>query len=144
MTIWFDMDGTLADLYNVTSWLESLRAEDATPYRQAAVMHNMSQLAKLLRKAQAIGYKIGIISWLPKMGSANYNKLVMQEKRKWLATHLHSVQFDYIHIVPYGTPKQNFANTIDDILFDDEKINRNNWIGKSFTPEEIISVMKRF
>ena len=31
--ICFDMDGTIADLYAVPGWLEKLRAEDATPYR---------------------------------------------------------------------------------------------------------------
>lgn len=31
MTIWFDMDGTIADLYGVDGWLEMLIAEDPTP-----------------------------------------------------------------------------------------------------------------
>ena len=28
MTIWFDMDGTLFDLYSVENWLEYLQNED--------------------------------------------------------------------------------------------------------------------
>ena len=31
MTIWFDMDGTIADLYGVEGWLEMLIAKDETP-----------------------------------------------------------------------------------------------------------------
>ena len=33
--IYFDMDGTIADLYGVDNWLEMLINEDATPYRVA-------------------------------------------------------------------------------------------------------------
>ena len=33
--IWFDMDGTIADLYGVENWLEMLIAEDPTPYAVA-------------------------------------------------------------------------------------------------------------
>ena len=33
--IWFDMDGTLADLYGVENWLEKLRASDPSPYAEA-------------------------------------------------------------------------------------------------------------
>ena len=32
ITINFDMDGTIADLYGVKNWLPYLEAEDTTPY----------------------------------------------------------------------------------------------------------------
>ena len=32
ITINFDMDGTIADLYGVKNWLSYLEAEDTTPY----------------------------------------------------------------------------------------------------------------
>ena len=31
-TIWFDMDGTIANLYGVDNWLDKLHASDASPY----------------------------------------------------------------------------------------------------------------
>ena len=31
MTIYFDMDGTIANLYGVESWLDFLQKEDAYP-----------------------------------------------------------------------------------------------------------------
>lgn len=31
--IWFDMDGTIADLYGVENWLEDLRNEVARPIK---------------------------------------------------------------------------------------------------------------
>ena len=35
ITINFDMDGTIADLYGVENWLDYLIAEDTTPYTEA-------------------------------------------------------------------------------------------------------------
>ena len=72
-TIWWDMDGTIANLYAVENWLPMLRAEDTTPYVEAEVMWNMSQLARLMNQVQKLGYNLGIISWTSKGGSASYN-----------------------------------------------------------------------
>lgn len=138
--IWFDMDGTIADLYSVDGWLAYLQAEDTTPYAQAKVMHNMAQLARLLHRAQHKGYTVGIISWTSKHGTQEYNKAVEQVKRAWLDKHLHSVQWDAIHVVEYGTNKYNVCGG--GILFDDEQGNRDAWKGKAFTPDRIMEVLK--
>lgn len=141
-TIWFDMDGTIADLYAVENWLPKLRAEDPSPYLEAGVMWNMSLLARLMNKVQQAGYEIGIISWTSKNGSKSYNEAVASAKMKWLKLHLASVNFNYIMIVDYGTPKATFMNTKYDILFDDEENNIANWDGKAFTPNYITLVLK--
>lgn len=138
--IWFDMDGTIANLYGVPNWLDKLIAEDASPYTAASVIGNMNTLAKAIHKVQAKGYKVGIISWTSKGGSANYNAKVAASKIKWLKKHLGSVKFDTIHIVPYGTNKTTLCGG--GILFDDEAVNRANWNGKAYTPSNIISVLK--
>lgn len=142
MTIWFDMDGTIANLYAVESWLEKLRASDASPYRQAAVMLNMNKLARKLNALQKAGYEIGIISWLSKVTTEEYSIAVTEAKTSWLAQHLHSVHWNYVRIVEYGTPKAMFAKTDEDILFDDEEKNRNEWQGKSYSPEEIFEILE--
>ena len=141
-TIWFDMDGTIANLYAVENWLPKLRDYDASPYAEAEVMHNMSQLARLLNRVQAVGYGIGIISWLSKFPTPEYDEAVTEAKLSWLNVHLKSVHFDEIHIVSYGTPKSDFMYTDHDILFDDEKPNRENWEGDAYEPDEIFSVLK--
>ena len=141
-TIWWDMDGTIADLYGVENWLDMLRAYDATPYAKAKVLHNMSLLARYMNQVQAKGYKIGIISWLSKCSTDEYDAQVVIAKLEWLNIHLASVQFDSIHIVPYGTPKQSFMATKNDILFDDEDKNREAWEGEAFTPDQILDVLK--
>lgn len=142
MTIWFDMDGTIADLYAVDNWLDKLCAYDATPYSDAKVMWNMSQLARLLNKAQAAGYELGIISWLSKHPTPEYDTAVIKAKEDWLKLHLKSVKWNEIHIVSHGSPKQQFMKNNNDILFDDEEKNRNNWNGQAYRPEMIINILK--
>ena len=142
MYIFFDMDGTIADLYSVDGWLESLRANDTKPYAEAKVMLNMSALARMLNKAQRNGHKVGIISWTSKNGSAEYNEAVAAVKKAWLAKHLASVKFDSINIVEYGYSKDNFRTSADDILFDDEAQNRTAWQDKAHNSENILEVLK--
>ena len=141
-TIWWDMDGTIANLYAVENWLPKLRAEDPSPYKEAAVMWNMSQLARLMNQVQRMGYKLGIISWTSKGGSTSYNEAVKQAKLEWLEKHLASVSWDKVHVVSYGTPKSLVMQTEDDILFDDEEQNRQSWLGEAFEPEMMIKVLK--
>ena len=137
--IYFDMDGTIANLYGVDGWLGCIINEYTKPYREAKALVNMRQLGKELNRLKQNGYTIGIISWLAKGATDEYNKRVTQTKRNWLARHLSAVQFDEVHIVEYGTPKQTLGNGI---LFDDEEPNRMNWIGKAYDVNDIIETLK--
>lgn len=142
MTIWFDMDGTIADLYSVENWLPMLRAYDPSPYMLAKPLVRLSTLAYMLNKLRAKGYRVGVISWGSKCSPPAYDAAVAAAKTKWLKTHLPSVDFDEIHVVPYGVPKQNFKNTDADILFDDEERNRINWGENAHTETEIFDILK--
>jgi hypothetical protein len=135
----FDMDGTIVDFYGVNGWLDDLENKRVRPYKIAKPLVNMSSLARVLNRLQKSGYQINIISWLSKRPSAEFDKEVTFAKRQWLKKHLGSVKFDNIWIVPYGTPKQTFANGI---LFDDEKPNRDNWCGLAYDVDNIIEVLK--
>lgn len=140
--IYFDMDGTIANFYNVDGWLNYLINKDATPYKIAKPMINMNSLAKILNNLQKKGYEIGIVSWLSKNSTAEFDVEVTKAKIKWLSTHLKSVKFNEIHIVAYGTPKQNIVNNPMGILFDDEEPNRKNWKGTAYNVENILEVLK--
>lgn len=135
----FDLDGTIADLYGVTNWLDYLIAKDETPYAIAKPLINMNVLARLLNKLQNKGYEINIISWLSKNSNSEYDKKVTKAKKNWLKKHLKSVKFDNVYIVPYGTPKHEIANGI---LFDDEERNRTAWNGIAYNVDNIIGVLK--
>ena len=142
MTINFDMDGTIADLYGVTDWLADLIAGNTRPYEIAEPMLHFSTLARRLNALQKNGYHLAIISWTSKSGTAEYNARVEQVKKEWLNRHLPSVHWDEIHIVPYGTPKQMFAHDEQDVLFDDEERNRSAWTGKAYDVENIMEILK--
>lgn len=137
--IWFDMDGTIADLYGVQDWLPMLRNSDPTPYRVAKPLVRMQPLARILNRLQREGYEIGIVSWLSKASTAEYDEAVTAAKLEWLSIHLASVKFNHIDIIAYGTPKQIGR---DGILFDDEIGNREAWTGKAFTEKDIMEVLK--
>ena len=140
--IYFDMDGTIADLYGVIGWLEELRAASCKPYEAAAPLLKLQQLARRLNKLQANGWTIGIVSWLAKNSSASYDESVTKAKKKWLKRHLHSVQWDEVHIVKYGTPKEEVVKYPMGILFDDEERNRKNWKGIAYDESNILEILK--
>ena len=139
-TIWFDLDGTLAGLYDVPNWLPMLIASDPTPYKLAAPLVNMNTLARKLNKLQRAGYKIGVISWLSKSSTPEYDKAVTAAKLWWLNKHLTSVSWDEIKIVAYGTSK--ITECGGGILFDDEDKNRNEWGEGAYEPNEIFTILK--
>lgn len=142
MTIFFDMDGTIADLYGVENWLEYLLNGDAFPYENAKALLNLQALARVLNRLHRNGVRIEIISWLSKNSTPEYDKAVTLAKRRWLSAHLASVSFDEINIVSYGVCKDTFRHTSADILFDDEEGNRNAWGGQAFGVENIIEILK--
>ena len=137
--IWFDMDGTIADLYGDPDWLAKLRAYNPEPYANALPLLNMSLLARYLNKLQKQGYKICVVSWLSKEPNELYDRLVTEAKKAWLAKHLASVRFDIIDIIPYGTPKGVGRNGI---LFDDELQNREQWGELAYDVHNIIETLK--
>ena len=137
--ICFDLDGTLADLYAVEDWLTMLRAYDPARQREAKPLVNMSALARLLHKAQRLGYEICIISWLSKEPNEAYDRAVTEAKLEWLADHLPSVEWNEVHIVAYGTPKSTLGSGI---LFDDEEQNRNEWGNGALEPCEILEFLR--
>lgn len=137
--IYFDMDGTIANLYGVDNWLDYLIKYDSTPYEIAKPMLNMSVLARILNRLQRKGYIIGIISWLSKTSTPEYGEKVRRAKINWLKKHLKSVKFDSIQIVDYGTPKYTLGKGI---LFDDEIENRNAWGEGAYDVDNILGVLK--
>lgn len=137
--IWFDMDGTIANLYGVENWLEMLINEDETPYKIATPLLRMNALARILNRLQAQGYSVNIVSWLSKNSTCEYDRKVTTAKIEWLRIHLHSVRFDTIDILPYGTPKNINRNGI---LFDDEIHNRETWNGIAYDENHIMEVLK--
>lgn len=123
--IYFDLDGTLAALYDVPQWLEKLRAEDATPYAQAKPLVNMAELATLIVQLRRKGFTVGVISWGAMGGSTEYTRQVKKIKRLWCDNF--GLSFDEFHVVKYGTPKHSVAKIKNAVLVDDNKEVRTSW-----------------
>lgn len=138
-TIWFDLDGTLAGLYDVPNWLPMLIDSNPTPYKLAAPLVNMNKLARTLNKLQRKGYKLGIISWLSKNSTPEYDEAVTAAKLWWLHKHLTSVSWDAVNIVAYGRNKWEICG--EGILFDDEAPNRETWGGDAYHPNEMMKIL---
>ena len=146
--ICFDLDGTLADLYNVPNWLTKLRAYDPSPYADATPLCDMQELASLLAIAQQQGIEIRIITWLSKETTAEYDEIVRTTKRTWVeAYHL---PFNHFHAVKYGATKADSVrkalhDTDTAILFDDNAKVRQGWhLGDTYDPTvcDICQVLK--
>lgn len=140
-TVYFDMDGTIANLYEVDNWLNKLRNEDETPYLEAKPMINPLKFQILINKIKAKGYKVGVISWTSKGGKSKYNSKVIKAKREWLAIHFPKVTFDEVHIIKYGVNKSHVCANPAGILFDDNESIRNDWRGLAFEPDMIEKVL---
>ena len=123
----FDMDGTIANLYGVTGWLEDLHKENTRPYEIAEPLYNMDELKEVLELLKIRGWKIVVTTWLSKNGTAEYNKATTKAKKEWLAKY--SFPYDEIHCVKYGTTKANCTRKKADfqILIDDNKKVRDGW-----------------
>lgn len=139
MKIYFDLDGTLANLYGVPNWLPMLQASDPTPYQIAKPLINLSLLARYLNRLQKLGHTIGVISWLSKDSTPEYDALVSAAKMCWLGAHLPSVKWDEIHIVSYGTNKWDIAG--EGIIFDDDERVHNTWEDEAYLPEDIFPIL---
>ena len=136
--ICFDMDGTIADLYNVDGWLEKLRAYDASPYLTAEPMCDMEELAFLCEVAQHRGLEVRVITWLSKETTKEYDDMVRIAKRAWLQAQ--GLQIDHFHGVAYGATKADsirkaLPNGDTAILFDDNAKVREGWhMGEAYDP----------
>lgn len=139
--IYFDMDGTLANFYGVPNWLNYLVDANPHPYAVAEPLVDVEEFVRLINKLKAKGWKIGIITWLAKNSKRTFNKKVAVVKKEWLNDTFGKI-FDEIIITTYGLPKNNFGD-IEDILFDDEKQNRDNWFGTAYDEKNIIEVLKK-
>lgn len=124
--IYFDMDGTIADLYGIDNWLDKLIAHDPSPYYEALPLVDPEILWTFCSKAAADGYRIGIVSWLSKQCPVSYAKEIIGAKMAW-ADEILPV-FDEIVLAPFGIPKSTIVQVQQNaVLIDDEEGNRNEW-----------------
>ena len=148
-TIYFDMDGTVADLYNSIGWLDKVENQETGAFVNLAPMVDMEELGNVCKNLQAQGWTIGVITWLPMRASELYETECSEEKHLWISKHMPYVQEMYCQ--SYGTPKQYAPKHNSDImvLVDDNKEVRQMWENNRNrltidATKNIIEELKRF
>lgn len=122
----FDMDGTIADLYSVENWEPKLRAEDASPYRDAAPLVNMEELRKIVQTFASMNIRIITVSWGAMNSSREYGREVRKAKKDWLAANCPEL-LEELHVVKYGTDKYSLYKGLRAVLVDDNEAVRGAW-----------------
>jgi len=125
--VYFDMDGTVYDLYGVPKWLDRIEAEDATVFSEGKPLVDIDALNEACLNLIVNGYKIGVITWAPMGASFEYIQAVSLVKYKWIQEYMPYVQEFFVQ--EYGTPKQYAINKKSQqmILIDDNKDIRERW-----------------
>lgn len=122
-TIYFDMDGTIADLYTVSNVFTRLDSFDATPYSEALpIEKNIS----LLKDYKSKGYKVVILSCLSKITNDKMDKDTCTNKDKWLNRYVGKEYIDERIYIPYTKHKEDYVKE-SGILVDDDATIRQNW-----------------
>lgn len=126
--IYFDMDGTVYDLYGMENWLEMLRNEEKGAFTLGNALVDMVALKEVCLKLIAKGYQIGIITWLPMGASLEYCEVCTAEKRKWAEKNMPYISEFYA--LEYGVPKQYAParRAAEMWLVDDNKEVREMWV----------------
>lgn len=104
--IYFDMDGTVADLYGSERWLEKLRNEEEGAFIKLEPMVDMNRLGEVVGKLMMQGWQFGIITWLPMDASEEYEEVCTREKRIWAEQYMPWAMNEF-YAQRYGTPKQD-------------------------------------
>lgn len=107
--IFFDMDGTIANLYQKAGWLEAIMNEEEGLFASLKPMFTAEEITSMtayvaeLERDQRV--ELEVITWTPMNASDNYCQIVAKEKREWLENYFPGI-FSQVHVLPYGTPKQ--------------------------------------
>lgn len=142
--ICFDMDGTIANLYQVENWKEKLNVGNSLPYLTAEPLFDMAELAEILRQLQESEWHIQIITWGSMTATSCQLDEIRQAKLEWLD--MQGFPYDGFHCVKYGTTKARALNNKYEqaILIDDNEKVRKTWkLGQAIDPmDNLIDFLK--
>lgn len=103
--IYFDLDGTLFDLYGKKDWLTYLEDEIPGAFKGDFLPSiDVNRLYDIMKSLAINGVQFEVITWLPRGASPEYSEICKIEKIEWVKQYVPFVTD--IHCIPYGTPKQ--------------------------------------
>lgn len=146
-TIYFDLDGTLFNLYGKNDWLKRLEAEDETVFNDEHktdfFFNGSKEFNSVINKLMESNVCFEVITWLPMNASKEYENKCEIVKRKWVEKNLPFVR--KVHCLSYGIPKQTATNRHskdEKILIDDSAQVCQTWNTKAM--RKSYNINKRF
>lgn len=139
--IYFDMDGTFYNLYGYENWLECILSEKTECYTQSDLLVDYTQFINILNELKNKGYVLGIITWLSKNATKNYQNKVRSAKYRYIQKYFSGI-FDEIHIIQYGKNKAEYCIDENCVLFDDEENNRIEWNNRNGISYDVMNLLE--
>lgn len=103
--IYFDLDGTVYNLYGIAEWEPKLRAENPNVFREGSFIGDYQDFMNICNKLLEKGVQFGVITWLPMQASPEYEVECELVKREWVQRYMPFVS--EFTAQSYGVPKQN-------------------------------------
>ena len=129
--VYLDMDGTIANLYAITNWLERLTSEDTNIFKECKPLISQKELYDLFPSDT---YEIIILSMTPYKCSKYYHENVIQQKNEWLDIYFPQIKK---RIYKKYSGNKNLKNSENAILIDDNEIIRKNFRGLALNPIDL-------
>ena len=123
--VYFDMDGTISDLYGVHNVFNRLDNLDATPYLEAKPIN---KYINMLKEFKTMGYHVCILSCLGIISEDKFDKDTIHYKNEWLNRYIGSKYIDERIYIPNTKHKEQYI-THPGILVDDDDRVLVNWNG---------------
>ena len=117
--VYFDMDGTLADLYGVTNVFKRLDALDANVYSEAKPIDTY---INMLKEFKNMGYKVVILSCLGMISDKQFDKDTVRNKGLWLDKYVGKQYIDERIYIPNTKHKEQYINEYGILVDDDDKV----------------------
>jgi histidinol phosphatase-like enzyme len=117
--VYFDMDGTLADLYGVTNVFKRLDALDANVYSEAKPIDTY---INMLKEFKNMGYKVIILSCLGMISDKQFDKDTVRNKGLWLDKYVGKQYIDERIYIPNTKHKEQYINEYGILVDDDDKV----------------------
>lgn len=117
--VYFDMDGTLADLYGVTNVFKRLDALDANVYSEAKPIDTY---INMLKEFKNMGYKVIILSCLGMISDKQFDKDTIHNKGLWLDKYVGKQYIDERIYIPNTKHKEQYINEYGILVDDDDKV----------------------
>ena len=134
-TTWFDMDGTIYDLYKQAGWLQALRSEDwERAFYLGKPRAHIDRINAAIEALAGNGWKVGIITWAPKGYGWDDEQIeeVAMVKHRWACEFTPFLADCSFACIPYGVSKAQFLLDMEqagelNYLVDDNKEVRKDW-----------------